>query len=959
MNRKFYLASLPVIALAASALGATADFYVNDGLVMCPPSIAPQVDATNFVNNNVFNVSFTNNVFYRGEPYRVSSAVNYTNNGLMAGNTGFEFDTRPPGAGVPRMAANFVNRGTISCGSVNNTNTVIVDSGFFFSTAAYPRYVVSATNVVLSSSTNIVGFDGLFKLNGRNVNLNRANVTMEGYDTTFNNALFTSAGIFDTYWGIGNTPMNPAFQFEIAPPETPVHQVANTQGPFLQLLSLPSALFYVDEEIVGTNRFVQAVFLSDTNASVTKNVYFPGRGLAVVEWSAMVRNAVTGQASTNYLYLYDDFGAWFTNMLVQRYYVPSGQPTYVPWNYYFFRGGPFFWGPPSQPAVPTGFFNFNRITNEYSAYAATFSPATQLPGNLPGLTLTNMPGRIEISAANSLDLTRARISGPNYFGLRATNHFVGSSRAEIAIPYNDIALATTNGRLVITNLLAPAVQRFTGEVDLWSGRWTNNEAFFQSTYSVLFVDSRLSREAAPVVQDLSLRSTNVFISDVLNVTRTCLIDATHVTIVTNQLGAIPPAGELNFLSSQIVWPAALPRLQYLTNAGALSAMNAMFLGGSRSTPFFTSNYNEPYQALVNSGRVTAPGLLIWANYFENSGLFDASTGYGSINLQARNARLTNGFFLARGGDISVTSGDLIVTNSAFQTGRKLTLLVTNLLTDVASSNANFWSVGGGLDVPVRPAAGDLLGTTLFDKVGLGMESTHNWGTQDRGAATTGYANNVALGRLLLDGDYDSQFTFTGTGTDNALYVDYLELRGYATNKDTGGNLLALQVDPNMRVYYAEATINGVSHAEKLNGANGGRLRWVPTYAGTYSSTPVVYLDGTTNWLNAALVASKNLDSDGDGAPNNSDPEPVFVPSQYHFTAALAGAPGKLALQWQTIGSATNSLFVTTNLVSPNWQLVTSFVSAPVVGPPTNTQVSVPLGPGNCFYRVRVDADVLR
>jgi hypothetical protein len=107
-----------------------------------------------------------------------------------------------------------------------------------------------------------------------------------------------------------------------------------------------------------------------------------------------------------------------------------------------------------------------------------------------------------------------------------------------------------------------------------------------------------------MVQDLTLRSTNIVISDILNVTRNLMLNAERVTITTNQAPSATPRGELNLLSSAITWPTSTPRLQYLTNNGAISALNSVFFGGSRTSPFYSSNFNEPYLAFVNRGTVT-------------------------------------------------------------------------------------------------------------------------------------------------------------------------------------------------------------------------------------------------------------------------------------------------------------------------------------------------------------------
>ncbi len=220
-------------------------------------------------------------------------------------------------------------------------------------------------------------------------------------------------------------------------------------------------------------------------------------------------------------------------------------------------------------------------------------------------------------------------------------------------------------------------------------------------------------------------------------------------------------------------------------------------------------------------------------------------------------------------------------------------------------------------------------------------------------------NNAALGRLILDAQGpDTTFTFTGAGTNNALYVDSLELRNYATNRPAGAILSALNIAGNLRIYFAQAVINGQSVAEKLNHANGDRLRWVAAYAGRFSSTNVVYPDGTTNTLNAALVASCNLDSNNNGIVNCIDPAPVFVPGELQFQVTLTNAPQPAALlSWQSIGQTalgdtTNTLFFRTSLSATNWQVLTNFVTGPY-----NRRVSVldPVGTSSRFYQVRVDS----
>jgi hypothetical protein len=174
-----------------------------------------------------------------------------------------------------------------------------------------------------------------------------------------------------------------------------------------------------------------------------------------------------------------------------------------------------------------------------------------------------------------------------------------------------------------------------------------------------------------------------------------------------------------------------------------------------------------------------------------------------------------------------------------------------------------------------------------------------------------------------------------------------------TNFDGSGNLANLQFAPGMKIYYAQLIINGVSLAEKLNGKNGGGLNWVSAYAGTFSSTNMVYPDGTTNRLNLALVQSCDLDSNGNGIYNCQDPAPVFVSSELDLAAAFTNAPPhSVLLSWNSLPYSTNHVFFKPSLTASNWQLLTNFVLGPVGG---RQQVLDPVGAGGRFYHVRVDA----
>ena len=75
-------------------------------------------------------------------------------------------------------------------------------------------------------------------------------------------------------------------------------------------------------------------------------------------------------------------------------------------------------------------------------------------------------------------------------------------------------------------------------------------------------------------------------------------------------------------------------------------------------------------------------------------------------------------------------------------------------------------------------------------------------------------------------------------------------------------MLGFQIEPGMNIYYAQALANGYPISENLNnkygktGTNGGRFVRVSTIiAALFSSTNLVYPDGSTNRINADLVRS--------------------------------------------------------------------------------------------------------
>jgi hypothetical protein len=409
------------------------------------------------------------------------------------------------------------------------------------------------------------------------------------------------------------------------------------------------------------------------------------------------------------------------------------------------------------------------------------------------------------------------------------------------------------------------------------------------------------------------------------------------------------------------------------------------VGGVSGFTNIVTSFPGVYGAFVNNGSVSDEGSQISANYFENSGIFD--NGAGSFNLSCETAVLTNGELLTYeplppyftngyNGNISITADSLTVSNATVAAGGGLIFEVTNSLSDTIPpfqplapgiTNGNlFYSQGGtlvGLDMPIKPASGDLLGTTIYLLTPPPNKSVKDtWAGLNFGASPNGYSDNEAIGQLILDVTTpNGSMNFTGVatnGTTNAIYVDKLELLDYASYANGEGNqaIPTLNFNTNLVIYYADAvassstsggTLTDVSYL--LNNSNKGHLVWVPQYIGYFSSTNIVYSNGTTNTLNIGLVSSPFLDSNGNGIPNNQDPNPLFVSSEINFMQISN------ELIWDSIPSATNTVLSSPDMST--WTIYTNFVSpsTPLPAdewPITNTLIV----PASNFYRVGVTPD---
>jgi hypothetical protein len=930
---------------------ATGSLYVNNSAAYytvgnAAPQPPPTLDYTAFANENVFSVSYLN--YNLGYPFfETVNTLYYTNNGTMICNSpvqtngfvasfsdGFVFDYL--NGGFHKMSGTFYNPGVIRCNSTNDGNGIFFIGGlsaFFVNSVG--KCEVLATNIISPGTIN-AGPSGTIKLNSLNADLSFGSIYLEAPLTA--GFLLSGFGFFTTSQSLPNlTALGSAgTNFPWSPRANLGTTTVLQPGPISRLLT-NVVQFSEIQNLTPTNILVRVVYVLNNSPGVPYKVYITNspaaNGGATVEFDGVFTDAATCDSATNYLYLNNDYVLGSSTNV----FVFNGQPN----NFNFTASTtPLIAGPSANSGLGINYFPTNAtLNNNYSYVDASFlssTVSTNASGINPSGSITNLAGKIYITASNELTLANAQIGGENYLSLIAPNQFNGSQNAQITAPYADINVGVTNGHLQVANLIAAGVGALGGSVQAWSTRWiyTDPAGAFDVDYRVLIVSANLTAKSDSWIQTLRMHATNsLVVSDVMNVYKTLNVDAQRLTISTNGCGYgfTSVAGALNWANSATFGPGQIPNVLWLTNNGTLTAWNDAIFGTS----------SLRYAAFINRGLVANSGTVIWTTNFVNAGVI--TNGSGPFTLQTQRAVMTNGAVYANG-PIAITTPTLYITNEILSAGRSLTILATNLLADGGNSS-NFWSVGSlantgdGLVLPIKPVTGDLLGTTITNFAPPTKSIINVWAGEDRGYSLTGFSNNAAVGHLVLNaqssGSSFGRFTFNGVGASNAMYVDCIEFKDYSTNRDASLNMSGITFNTNLVIYYAQAILNGSSIAEKLNLKNTNNLvnnltshfRWVPAYAGLFSSTNFVYPDGSTNVVNAALAQSGSIDSDGDGTPNNADPTPFFVASQIQPLVTITNLPPRrAALAWTTVPLATNIVWFKTNLLSPTWSVLTNFPS---------------------------------
>lgn len=926
--------------------GAADELFLNTGVLQAtfPPEPLPVIDARRVVNLGI--LALTNTAL--PGPIEFQNMLYITNRGQWWGSPGYRFDTFDPDANPRRrMAAVFHNEGLLH----PNAAEVAADTWL----------LIAATNVINRGRLAITPL-GQLSIAGDYVDLRGGELRGQ-----FQNAQEIDAGL-NVLWGIGTNSFQGRFTDDFM--ASPSHSVQGFEVNVFTRVILPSGFssFVRTNQPAPNSLLIEAVYVYNGCCDLQTEVRMSDVGdrTRYVRWRYVDSDPFTGAAVTNEVYLVDSLSpeSYTANLTGGTLLVPSWNPrgSFRPFNFVLTTIEPV--GFATAAAVAPGIFDpgiytigANFIVNATNAgYLALLPSAVSMPGLDVGSTFSNVLGRMEIVARQTLDLHEARIHVPSFLLLQATNHFMGSRNAQISAPYSIVRLASTNGTLEIRNLQKPRLPRLAGRIQAWSGFWTNVTADgIGLEYRVLMISNYFQPGPEPMIQDLELRSprppSEVRVADKLNVFRSALVEAERLTLTTNEppdfvvppwlVAPFNPAGELNLLSNSISWTESFPRLRFLTNLGNITISNAASWVGLRRPPWYPTVVQEPYEVVINRGRVDAQSLEIWSRWVENDGNFLA--WYGPLRIQSEQMRLgsqeTNlpGRLEALFGDIELTASEILVTNHMVLAGRRLVLGGTVYLGDADTTN-NVFVARDGLTLTVRPSAGDLRGTTVTNIAPAYANNVTVWAGEDRGPTPEGFTNNAAIGRLVLDGRFGSVFRFQGLGLSNALYVDQLILLNHATN-EWNNAFAALDIAPNMVVYYADLWVGNGRLAEPVDSSryNQGRLRWVRDYAGGFYGSTNLVIGSLEIRINAALRESTELDSDGDGIPNALDPVPVLVPeavtpADVPLTAQWQGdAAPFVVLTWPTAPGIWNTIYEASSAVTTNWRPVlrTNFASLPL------------------------------
>ena len=485
-----------------------------------------------------------------------------------------------------------------------------------------------------------------------------------------------------------------------------------------------------------------------------------------------------------------------------------------------------------------------------------------------------------------------------------------------------IDLGSTNGLLVITNIVQSHVERMTGHIEAYSSVWQNqytmritNEQGEESDqnvtvhYSLLAVDAILNSTNEVLVNDLTLRSERVLLEDPIKVTELLLLDGVNDLEVNNymRLGTGGKTGQSN-------WDRTVaPDLINMTINGTLEIPETAHFGDDRETP---------YNSWFNDGNYSSFTLDVKANRFQNSGYIYVND---AMNIKARNTILENGqSFSLKSMKFSGENAKIFyATNTSHG---PFTFDYSDTLTDGGEGSRNHIEVWNDLTLARKPSLGDLLGTTILVNATNYTDRIVHWMAEDRGASVDGFKDNTAVGHLILQKEILGQISFKG-GDDslNAIYVDYLDFKGLSEIDLYEGDILKKRLDNinipgDFHVYFASSSLP----EQKLDGMHEGRLRWVKEFSGPNSSMPIYMLGlDKTIQVNRAFRQSTLDDTDDDGTANGFDLTP-FGGGLPDITAVTRASHKEISLEWMGIPGSHYRIEFKADVEQTKWQLLKEY-----------------------------------
>jgi hypothetical protein len=951
MKLKHFL--LGILGLLQFAARATDAIYENDAT-----AVTPTVDAVSFINNGTLDILGIN------FPFTTQNTLYYTNRGTINGSIDFEYingDT-----GMEAWASVIDN---------DNGAQILPPLG---GAAIGPYHFLKATNII-NRGTITTPYTGLIRLEGGNVDLRYgalevAGLVGQGTAIIPNTTNFIQEiGVQDGYWGGGTFAVDPSkiltAQGRRYIAKSPSYTVTNSSG-FIQTLQqsfLGPQIFALTNAIgasgtnTATNQIFQIVFIDNGNTNVSVGVSFkPSLDLSnpfrkiFVTLSSKSTNPVSRFVETDQIQI-SDASTSTTNLALLSPLPADG--TYQPAPFLYDRSVP-----PLDSGImganfaisPTNFLkwfdttftNGMKFTNAIISNAFYLASGVIVSSQAPSVAsyspltgVTDVPGRIEIDS-DTLNLDRARFRSQAVVNIK-TKDLKSSVGTVIDAPILNYTLGSKSGLLTVENLAAPTARRFAdGTLEVMSMVFTNGFANFVTNsmdtnnitvtetdyaayFHVLYVKARLTVDQQASVNGMVLDSTNTVFNDTANLLNQFEVTGTSFTLN----GALTLGTAVNNPGLNGWYASNAPSVINFTNNGTLICPNGQQFGTDRPTP---------YNNWVNTGTNLATSILVKTTNLLDTGVLYTYNS-GSIQLQANALKVDGGSFTSAG-DIGLTGGSLKVRNGILNASGGLYLNFTDSVSDAGLSGGSQFYAAYNIGANVKPATGDLLGSTFNIAVPQYRSGSIVWAGNDVGPNRAGFVNNLAIAELNIAVGDQGTLSFSGATGTNAIYVDRLILSPAITNDLAS----FIAVDPNFTIYFADANVP----VDQINGALGGRLQWVSNFAGPLSGVPVALSDGTVIRVNINLLNSLTVDSNGNGIVNGLDPAPFDAP-HLSVSSTTNGVP---VLSWNGGGQTVYEIDYRTNLFKGAWSPLANVTNTASLAAPLKYTDST-AGKVPHFYRI--------